>query len=155
MMCGLGGDKLQGVSLPDDDLGLLVSAFSLLEHVGLGLRTAEIDAHTLRIVEKHSECFLRLYSLVCHDEDKRHRSEGDESKKDASPEKIFLDMRIEELKAFEKEREAVRCFVQMCTDVKAGESKKYSFLGLGQTSNFSLHELNSYLGLTKLSQLLS
>ncbi|CAH3163087.1 unnamed protein product, partial [Porites evermanni] len=114
-----GGDKLQGVALPDDGLDLLLSAFGLLEHVGLGLRTAEIDAQTIRIVEKHSECFLRLYSLVSHDKDKRHRSEGDESKKDTSPEKIFLDMRIEELKAFEKEREAVRCFVQMCTEVKS------------------------------------
>ena len=128
MMSGLGGDKLQGVALPDDGLDVLVSAFSLLEHVGLGLRTAEIDAQTLRIVEKHSECFLRLYSLVSHDKDKRHRSEGDESKKDTSPEKIFLDMRIEELKAFEKEREAVRCFVQMCTDAKLGESKRIIFL---------------------------
>ena len=124
MMSGLGGDKLQGVSLPDFGLDLLVCASSLLERVGLGLRTAEIDAETLRIVERHSECFLRLYPLVSHDKDKRHRSEGDESKKDTSPEKIFLDMRIEELKAFEKEREAVRCFVQMCTDVKSGESKK-------------------------------
>ena len=119
-MC-LGADKLQGVALPDDGLGLLVSAYSLLEHVGLGLRTAEIDAHTLRIVEKHSECFLRLYSLVSHDEDKRHRSEGDESRTDTSPEKIFLDMRIEEMKAFEKEKDAVRCFFQMCTDIKSGE----------------------------------
>ena len=35
--------------------------------------------------------------------------------------KVFVEMRVDELKEFQKERDAVRCFVQMCSLVQSGE----------------------------------
>ena len=117
-------------SLPGDSLPLLVSASSLLEHVGLCLRNAEIDVNTLQNVEKRRASFLNLYSLVSEDKESTESgektvgsqmSEVSGSQKETSTIKLFLDMRIDELEALEKERDAVRCFVEMCSMVQSGE----------------------------------
>lgn len=117
--------------MPDDGLELLVSATSLLEHVGIWLRNGEIRPNTLRIIQKDRDRFLKLYSLLSQEE------VTTPSKEEAVPStisevkgsqhatvsmKLFLDMRIEELEAFEKERDAVSSFIDMCSVISSGGS---------------------------------
>ena len=108
----------------DDALEILVSATSLVAHVGLCLKNGGIRVNTLRIVHKDRDRFLELYSLLSKEDSVviREISEDKGSQQEEGSMKIFLDMRIEELKAFEKEREAVRTLIEMCSVIKTGES---------------------------------
>ena len=110
----LGGQRQDGASLPPKSSDLLELASSLLEDVSTGLRNAEIDVKTLRIVQENREKFLKLNYL---------RSSTEKNQKETNPMELFLDMRSEELKAFESEREAVLSFVEFCSAVKSGETK--------------------------------
>ena len=118
-------------TLPGDGLELLVSATSLLEHVGIWLRNGKIQSSTLRIVQKHRDKFLKLYSLLSRVEDSTPSKEEAEastisdvngSQQQTGSIELFLDMRIEELEAFEKEKDAVSSFIDMCSVIKSGES---------------------------------
>ena len=122
----LGNQSPQKDTLSEDGLDLFVSASSLLEHVGLHLKNAEIDVHTLRIVQKNRASFLNLYSLLSEFDGSytsSHETEASTTteQRETSPVKLFLDMRTDELEAFEKEREAVCSFVEMCSMIKSGE----------------------------------
>ena len=117
--------------LSEDGLEILATATSLLAHVGRCLRTGEIQVNTLRIVLKARDSFLKLFSLLPKDEDNttskeeavtRGISEDKGTQQETSPTETFLDMRIEELEAFEKEREAVSTFIEICSVIKTGES---------------------------------
>ena len=116
--------------LSGDGLEILVSATSLLAHVGDCLRNGEIQVTTLRIVQKGRDSFLKLFSLLSKEEDNtaskeealtRATSEDRGSQQETSRMETFLDMRIEELEAFEKERKAVSTFIEMCSVVKTGD----------------------------------
>lgn len=105
-----------------------MSATSLLEHVGVAIKNAEIDVNTLRSIEERSSLFLTLFSIISGErfpltgeagacqtsEDNLNQTETDSMK-------VFVEMRVDELKEFQKERDAVRCFVQMCSLVQSGE----------------------------------
>ncbi|PFX15559.1 E3 ubiquitin-protein ligase RNF213 [Stylophora pistillata] len=106
----LGGQRQDGASLPPKSSDLLELASSLLEDVSTGLRNAEIDVKTLRIVQENREKFLKLNYL---------RSSTEKNQKETNPMELFLDMRSEELKVFESEREAVLSFVEFCSAVKS------------------------------------
>ena len=117
--------------LSDDGLEILVSATSLMTHVGHCLRNGEIRVTTLRIVQKNRDRFLKLIPLLTEEEANttskeeavtRGISEEKEYQQETSPMETFLDMRIEELEAFEKERETVSTFIEMCSVIKPGES---------------------------------
>lgn len=118
-------------ALPDDGLELLVSATSLLEHVGIWLRSGEIRPNTLRIVQRNRDKFLKLFYLLSRVEDSTLSKELEEAGSSRISEakgnlyetgstKVFLDMRLEELEAFEKERNAVSSLIDMCSVIKAG-----------------------------------
>ena len=132
----LGSQGQRGATLPECGLNLLVSASLLLERVGLRLRNAEIDMHTLRILQENRASFLSLCSLVSEVDGNAESSENDETTKcdknqrEISSVELFLDMRIDELEAFAKEREAVNSFVEMCSMVKSGELRNLSSLFL-------------------------
>lgn len=82
---------------------------------------------TLRIVHKNRDRFLELYSLLSK-EDSAVTGEISEDKgnqQEARSMEIFLDMRLEELNAFEKEREAVSTFITKFSTIKIGESCGY------------------------------
>ena len=107
-----------------------MSAKSLLEHIGLRLRKAEIDVRTLRILQTNRPSFLYLYSLLheangstesTEKSEATKTAEANESQEGISSIELFLDMRVEELEAFEKERDAVHSFVAKCSIVKSGE----------------------------------
>ncbi|XP_022806306.1 E3 ubiquitin-protein ligase RNF213-like [Stylophora pistillata] len=104
------GQRQDGASLPPKSSDLLELASSLLEDVSTGLRNAEIDVKTLRIVQENREKFLKLNYL---------RSSTEKNQKETNPMELFLDMRSEELKVFESEREAVLSFVEFCSAVKS------------------------------------
>ena len=109
--------------LSHDGLEILVSAASLVTHVGLCLKNGEIQVNTFRIVQKSRDRFLELYSLLSKEETvTRNINEDQGSQQEAGSMEIFLDMRIEELKSFENEREAVSTFIAMCSVIKTGES---------------------------------
>lgn len=116
-------------------MALLSQASSLLEEVSAGLRNAEIDVKTLRIVQKNRQKFFQLNYFRSSSEenlskDPRETSktdEGKESQKDTDPMEIFLDVRCEELKAFESEREAVSFFVEFCSAIKSGETQTHGY----------------------------
>lgn len=110
--------------LSNDGWEILVSATSLVTHVALCLRNGEIRMNTLRIVHKNRDRFLELYSLLSK-EDSAVTGEISEDKgnqQEARSMEVFLEMRIEELKAFEKEREAVSTFITTFSTIKIGES---------------------------------
>ena len=107
--------------LSHDGLEMLVSATSLVTHVGFCLKNGEIQVNTLRIVQKSRDRFLELYSLISKEEAVTRKTNEDQGCRQEAME-IFLDMRIEELKSFEDEREAVSTFIAMCSVIKAGES---------------------------------
>ena len=109
-----------------------MSASSLLEHVGLQLRNAEIDVNTLRILQKNRGSFLNLCSFLSDADGIKESTEKTEASKMSGVDKnqqhttsakLFLDMRIEELDAFEQERDAVRSFVDMCSIERAGKMR--------------------------------
>lgn len=112
-----------------------MSASSLLEHIGLCLRNAEIDVKTLRILQENNASFLTLDALLCEVEESTESTEGGEASKlsqvnktpehETSSAKLFLAMRSDELEAFEKERDAVQSFIEMCSMVKSGESENH------------------------------
>ena len=109
--------------LSQDGLEILVSATSLVTHVGLCLKNGEIQVNTLRIVQKSRDRFMELYSLISKEEAVTRKINGDQGSQQTSGSmEIFLDMRIEELKSFENEREAVSTFIAMCSVIKTGES---------------------------------
>ena len=109
--------------LSDDGWEILVSATSLVTHVGLCLKNGEIQVNTLRIVQKSRDRFMELYSLISKEEAVTRKINGDQGSQQTSGSmEIFLDMRIEELKSFENEREAVSTFIAMCSVIKTGES---------------------------------
>lgn len=110
---------------------LLGSVSSLLEDVGRRLKNAEVDVTTLRIVQKNRERFLKLHYLLSDAEESQSKDvKTGASKMDGTSGnqqgtgsmELFLDMRIEEIRAFEKEREAVSSFVEMCSVIKSGKS---------------------------------
>lgn len=125
------GHPQGGVTLPDDSMVLLGSSYSLLEDVGRRLKNAEIDVKTLKIVQKNRKEFLKLHYLLSEDEESQSSkdvktgenkmSETDEKQQGTRCMELFLEMRNEELKAFEKERDAVFCFVERCSVIKSGK----------------------------------
>ena len=128
----LGCPKQQRATLPEDGLDLLSSASSLLEQVGKQLRSAEIDVNTLRILRNNEATFLDLLSLLPGVDENTASTEKSEASKmteankiqqGRSSTKLFLDMRIDELEAFQKERDEVRSFVELCSSDQTGESK--------------------------------
>lgn len=80
--------------------------------------------NTLRTVHKDRDRFLELHSLLSKEDSAvtRDISEDKGNQQEARSMEIFLDMRIEEIEAFEKEREAVSTFITMCSVIKTGES---------------------------------
>ena len=111
---------------------LLQCASSLLEDVGRRLTKAEIDVKTLRIVQKNREKFLKLHFLLSSRIDESQlkadsvvTGEVSGNQQETETMKLFLDMRDEELEAFEKEREAVFSFAEMCSVLKSGESPNF------------------------------
>lgn len=109
---------------------LIVSASSLLGDLKLRLTNGEIDIYTLRILQTNRSSFLNLCSLLSEDDvsaEPTVKSEAcklTENKQGTSSTGLFLDMRIEELEAFEEERDAVDSLVEMCSLEKSGESRK-------------------------------
>lgn len=110
-----------------------MSASSLLDHVGLRLKKAVIDVCTLQILQMNRSSFLNLYSLLyevngstepTEKPEASKRAEVNENQQGIGSIELFLDMRIEELEAFGKERDAVYSFVEKCSMVKSGESRK-------------------------------
>lgn len=109
--------------LSHDGLEILVSATLLITRVGFRLKNGEIQVNTLRIVQKSRDRFLELYSWLSKEETVTRKINEDQgSQQEAGSMEIFLDMRIEELKSFENEREAVSTFIAMCSVIKTGES---------------------------------
>ena len=106
---------------------LIVSASSLLGDIRLRLRNGSIDINTLRILQTNRLSFLNLCSLLSEDDVsaepnvKSEASKSTENKQGTSSTGLFLDMRIEELEAFEKERDAVDSLVEMCSIENSGE----------------------------------
>lgn len=89
---------------------------------------------TLRIVQKNREKFLKLHFLLSSRIDEsqlkgdsvvRQTGEISGNQQETETMKLFLDMRDEELEAFEKEREAVFSFTEMCSVLKSGESPNF------------------------------
>lgn len=88
----------------------------------------------LRILRNNEATFLNLFSLLpgagenTASAEKSEANEMTEAKKiqpeGRSSAKLFLDMRIDDLEAFQKEKNEVHCFVKMCSSVKTGESRK-------------------------------
>jgi len=79
---------------------------------------------------------MKLFSLLSGEEDNttskeeaatREIGERKGDQQETSPIETFLDMRIEELEAFEKERETVSTFIEMCFVIKTGESVMHYF----------------------------
>ena len=123
----LGCQKQQRATLPEKGLDLLLSASSLLEQVGKQLRSAEIDVNALRILRDNEATFLNLFSLLPGAGEKSEANEMAEAniiQQGRSSAKLFLDMRIDELEAFQRERNEVHCFVETCSSVQSGESRK-------------------------------
>ena len=121
-MSSLGSGSQLKEMLSHDGLEILVSATSLVTHVGLCLKNGEIQVNTLKIVQKSRDRFLELYSLLSKEEAVTRKINEDQgSQQDAGSMEIFLDMRTEELKSFENEREAVSTFIEMCSVIKTGE----------------------------------
>ena len=128
---------------------LLASASSLLEDVERRLRNAEIDVKTLRIVDKNREMFLKLHALLSDIEESpsndvktgtNKMSEVSGNRQEtAGSMKLFLDMRIEELEAFGKERDAVFSFIGMCSVIKSGESQNIFSSRTGSRPFFSFY----------------
>ena len=105
-----------------------MSATSLLEHVGVSIKNAEIDVNTLRSIEERSSSFLTLFSILSGESfhltgeaGACQTREGNVNQTETNSMKVFVEMRVDELKEFQKERDAVRCFVQMCSLVQSGE----------------------------------
>lgn len=117
-------------TLPDDSMALICSASSLLQDVGRRLKNAEIDVKMLQIVQKNRETFLKLHYLLSDieksqsgevkpEENKIGRTGGGDLRGTGAIE-LFLDMRVEELEAFKKERDAVFSFVEICSAIESG-----------------------------------
>ena len=143
----LGCPKQQRATLPEDGLDLLSSASSLLEQVVKQLRSAEINVNTLRILRNNEATFLDLLSSRPGVDENTASTEKSEASKmteankiqqGRSSAKLFLDMRIDELEAFQKERDKVHSFVEMCLSVQTGESRKPALLKHGRTRLFIL-----------------
>lgn len=103
-----------------------MSATSLLEHVGVSIKNAEIDVNTLRSIEERSSSFLTLFSIISGESFHLTGEAGacqmsEDNVNQTETLKVFVEMRVDELKEFQKERDAVRCFVQMCSLVQSGE----------------------------------
>ena len=114
---------------------LLVSATSLVEHVAFWLRSGEINVSTLQIVNKDRDRFLELYSLLPKapentslEEEFAAGSKASGNHRETAGVEVLLEMRAEELEAFEKERDAVSTFIHMCSLIKSGILLKYFFL---------------------------
>ena len=99
----------------------------------LRLRNSEIDVKTLGIVQNNRLSFLNLCSLLSEADvsaepnvqcESSKTAEFDENKQGTPSSELFLDMRIEELEAFAKERDAVQSLVEMCSIDKSGKSIK-------------------------------
>ena len=89
--------------------------------------------NTLRILRNNEATFLNLFSLLpgagentssTEKSEANEMTEANKIQQGRSSAKLFLDMRIDELEAFQKERNEVHCFVEMCSNVKNGESRK-------------------------------
>lgn len=125
------GQRKDGATLSSEGSVLLLKVSSLLERVSNGLRNAEIDVKTLRLVQRNRQKFLRLNYLRTSSEDNQSRvlheavkmDRFKENQNETDPMEVFLEMRCEELKAFESEREAVSSFVDFCSAVKSGETQ--------------------------------
>ena len=111
---------------------LRVFATSLLEHVALCLRSGEINVSTLRIVNKDRDRFLELFSLlpevpenISLKEEVPAGIEASGNQRETAGVEFLLEMRVEELEAFEKERDAVSTFIHMCSLIKSGILLKY------------------------------
>ena len=114
---------------------LLVSATSLVEHIALCLRSGEINVSTLRIVSKDRDRFLELYSLLPEvpeyiplKEEAVAGSDTSGNQRETVDVEFLLEMRAEELEAFEKERDAVSTFIHMCSIIRSGVVEILSFL---------------------------
>lgn len=106
---------------------LLVSATSLVEHVAFWLRSGEINVSTLQIVNKDRDRFLELYSLLPKapentslEEEFAAGSKASGNHRETAGVEVLIEMRAEELEAFEKERDAVSTFIHMCSLIKSG-----------------------------------
>ena len=129
------GQRKDGATLSSEGSVLLLKASSLLERVSNGLRNAEIDVKTLRLVQRNRQKFLRLNYLRTSSEDNQSRvlheavkmDRVKEKQNETDPMEVFLEMRCEELKAFESEREAVSSFVEFCSAVKSGETQTLGY----------------------------
>ena len=124
--------------LPDGGLEHLVSATSLVEHVAFWLRSGEIKVSTLRIVNKDRDRFFELYSLlpkapenISLEEEVVAGSKASGNQRETVGVEVLLEMRAEELEAFEKERDTVSTFIHMCSLIKSGILLKYSFFLTG------------------------
>lgn len=111
---------------------LRVFATSLVEHVALCLRSGEINVSTLRIVNKDRDRFLELFSLlpevpenISLKEEVPAGIEASGNQRETAGVEFLLEMRVEELEAFEKERDAVSTFIHMCSLIKSGILLKY------------------------------
>lgn len=111
---------------------LRVFATSLVEHVALCLRSGEINVSTLRIVNKDRDRFLELFSLlpevpenISLKEEVPAGTEASGNQRETAGVEFLLEMRVEELEAFEKERDAVSTFIHMCSLIKSGILLKY------------------------------
>ena len=113
---------------------LRVFATSLVEHVALCLRSGEINVSTLRIVNKDRDRFLELFSLLPEVPENISLKEevtagagieASGNQRETAGVEFLLEMRVEELEAFEKERDAVSTFIHMCSLIKSGILLKY------------------------------
>ncbi|XP_022797655.1 E3 ubiquitin-protein ligase rnf213-alpha-like isoform X3 [Stylophora pistillata] len=121
-----GAGSVGNACLPNGGLELLVSATSLVEHIALCLRSGEINVSTLRIVSKDRDRFLELYSLLPEvpeyiplNEEAVAGSEASGNQRETADVEFLLEMRAEELEAFEKERDAVSTFIRMCSIIRS------------------------------------
>ena len=127
------GQRKDGATLSSEGSVLLLKASSLLERVSNGLRNAEIDVKTLRLVQRNRQKFLRYLRTSSEDNQSRVPHEAvktdrvKENQNETDPMEVFLEMRCEELKAFESEREAVSSFVEFCSAVKSGETQTLGY----------------------------
>ena len=84
------------------------------------IQQAEITVQSLRLVYEHRNRFLELYSLISEEEGTRSEDHSEEEKKVART-KVFLDLRMEELEAFEEERKTVFSFLEMISLITSGK----------------------------------
>ena len=134
------GHQIQGrATLPDDGMRLFVSATSLLEHLGVCLRNAEIEVNMLRILQRNRDSFLNLYSLVFNLNESTKSPEMTREARTSA--ELFLDMRIEELETFEKERESISSFIKLCSKVTSSKSDG-SFI---VNTRRKMHSLGSHI----------